>query len=115
MPNLWMGPNLFRFEQVVLDRMIRPGTSGNYALGLKDESGEFIPKYIGRSDLDLRAELIARLGDMKYPYFKFSMANPKLAFETECAQFHNYRRLIENKTHPVRPVGPELKCFLCGI
>jgi hypothetical protein len=31
--------------------------------------------------------LIARLGSMKYPYFKFSIANPRPVFETECAQY----------------------------
>jgi len=115
MPDLWMGPNVFRFEQIVIERMVELGKSGNYVLGFKDESGEFIPKFIGRSDVDLRAEMTSRLATLKYPYFKFSIANPKLAFETECAQFHNYRRLIENNTHPARPVGPELKCFLCGL
>ncbi|MGD0637890.1 MAG: hypothetical protein ABSA72_07610, partial [Nitrososphaerales archaeon] len=64
MPDLWMGPNLFRFEQVVIDRMVVPGEPGNYVLGLKDDSGEFIPKYIGRSDLDLRAEMTAKLATM---------------------------------------------------
>jgi hypothetical protein len=110
-----MGPNLFRFEQVVIDRMVVPGEPGNYVLGLKDDSGEFIPKYIGRSDLDLRAEMTAKLATMKYPYFKFSMGNPTVAFQTECAQFHNFRRVLENKTHPVKPLGSELKCFLCGL
>ena len=62
-----MGPNLFRFEQVVIDRLIKPGEPGNYVLGFKDESGEFIPKFIGRSDVDLRAEMIARLGDHEVP------------------------------------------------
>jgi len=115
MPDLWMGPNLFRFELIVIDRVVTPGEPGNYVLGLKDESGEFIPKVIGRSDTDLRRELMSKLVTAKYPYFKFSVANPKLAFETECAQFHNFGRLLEDKTHPVRPVGPELRCFLCGL
>jgi hypothetical protein len=110
-----MGPSIFRFEQVVIDRIVPPGESGNFVLGLKDESGEFIPKVIGRSDTDLRGELITRLTPARYPYFKFSMANPKIAFETECAQFHNFGKLLENKTHPVRPAGPELHCFLCGL
>ena len=114
MPDLWMGPNLLRFEQVVIDRVVKPEESGNYVLGFKDESGEFVPKFIGRSDSDLRSEMTARLATMKYPYFKFSQVNPTIAFETECAQFHNFHRQLENKTHPVSPVGSGLKCFLCG-
>jgi len=114
MPDLWMGPDLFRFERIVVDRMVRPGVTGNYVLGFKDESGEFIPKYVGRSDTDLRAEMTAKLETMKYPYFKFSPGNPRLAFQTECAQFHNFRAQLENKAHPVSPEGSELRCFLCG-
>lgn len=115
MPDLWMGPNLFRFEQVVIERLINAGEPGNYVLGFKDQSGEFIPKFIGRSDFDLRAEMTSKLATTKYPYFKFSLANPMLAFETECAQFHNFRGHLDNKTHPVRPVESEIKCFLCGL
>ena len=115
MPDLWMGPNLFRFEQVVIERVIMPGEPGNYVLGFKDESGEFIPKYIGRSDSDLRAEMTAKLATMKYPYFKFSRGNPKIAFQTECAQFHNFRGQLDNKVHPVSPTDSGLKCFLCGL
>jgi hypothetical protein len=115
MPDLWMGPDLFRFEQVVIERLLKPGQPGNYALGFKDESGQFIPKYIGRSDYDLRAEMIAKLGVMRYPYFKFSAVNPRIAFETECAQFHNYGKQLDNKTHPARPAGSDLRCFLCGL
>ncbi len=110
-----MGPNLFRFEQIVIDRVVRPGETGNYVLGFKDESGEFIPKYIGRSDIDLKAELTARLGIMKYPYFKFNRATPAMAFETECAQYHNFRKALESPNHPVRPMGSDLRCFLCGL
>ena len=114
MPDLWMGPNLFRFEKVVIDRMIKPGEPGNYVLGLKDDSGEFIPKLIGRSDTDLKAELSAKLASPRYPYFKFSLGNPTLAFQTECAQFHSFKGRLENTVHPERPLGSEIRCFLCG-
>jgi hypothetical protein len=115
MPDLWMGPNSFRFEQVVIERLVKPGVSGNFVLGSMDESGEFVPKYIGRSDFDLRAEMTAKLAVMKYPYFKFSLGNPRIAFETECAQFHTFRAQLNDKTHPASPVGSGLKCFLCGL
>ncbi|MDG6926115.1 MAG: hypothetical protein JRN09_06135 [Nitrososphaerota archaeon] len=114
MPNLYMGEGTFRFEQIVLDRMIEPGQAGNYVLGYKDENGEFVPRVIGRSDTDLRAELMSKLVDPHYPYFKFSTSNPRWAFQLECAQFHNFRGKIENQTHPVSPEGPSFRCFLCG-
>jgi hypothetical protein len=114
MPNLYMGPDTFRFEQIVLDRLIRPGQAGNFVLGYKDDKGEFVPRVIGRSDTDVRAELMSRLVEPHLPYFKFSISTPTGAFQTECAQFHNFRGQIENSAHPVSPIGLELRCFLCG-
>jgi hypothetical protein len=113
MPDLYLGPDCFRFEPVVIDRLIEPEQAGNYALGVKDDAGDFVPKYIGRSDSDLRMELIGKLGT-KYPYFKFSVSNPRGAFQIECAQFHIFKGKVENMVHPVRPVDSDLKCFLCG-
>ena len=114
MPDLYMGPNCFRFEQIVIDRLIKPGYPGNYALGIKDEKGEFVPKLIGRSDTDLRSQLMGKLGTTRYPYFKFSHGSPRSAHEMECAQFHSFRGHLDNKTHPVPPAGTDYKCFLCG-
>jgi hypothetical protein len=115
MPDLYMGPDVFRFEQVVINRLIRPGQPGNYALGIKDEADNFVPKLIGRSDFDLRGELTRRLATDKHPYFKFSTGSPRGAFQTECAQFHGFKGKLENLTHPVKPAGSDLKCFLCGL
>jgi len=115
MPDLWLGPDSFRFEEIVINRLIWPGQTGNYVLGLKDESGEFVPKYIGRSDTDLRGEMMSKLATMKYPYFKYSIGHPVVAFEIECAQFHNFRKTLENRSHPASPEGLGLKCFLCGL
>lgn len=110
-----MGPGVFRFEQIVIERVIKPGTSGNYALGEKNEAGEFIVRMVGRSDVDLRAELTSKLATNKYPYFKFSESSPPAAFEMECAHFHTLRPQIVNRVHPVPPQGTEMKCFLCGM
>jgi hypothetical protein len=115
MPDLYMGPNVFRFEQVVIDRLIVPGQPGNYALGIKDDAGNFIPKIIGRSDFDLRREMTDKLTTTKYPYFKFSVGSSRGAFQMECAQFHGFKGKLDNQTHPVKPVGSDLKCFLCGL
>jgi hypothetical protein len=119
MPDLYLGPDSFRFEEVVVERLILPERAGNYALGIKDDAGEFVPKYIGRSDTDLRMELIGKLATAKYPYFKFSVSSPQGAFQIECAQFHLFKGKIESMrdaggAHPARPAGTEIKCFLCG-
>ena len=109
-----MGEGTYRFEQIVVNRLIKPGVSGNFALGIKDEKDEFVPKLIGRSDVDLRGELMARAVTPPYPYFKFAIAMPPFAYEVECAGFHSYAGRLDNKTHPVSPEGMNLRCFLCG-
>jgi len=114
MPNLYLGPDCLRFEQVVIDRVLGPRSSGNYALGVKNEAGEFVPLMIGRSDTDLRSELTAKLATDKYPYFKFNVTSPQAAYEMECAQYHNFKRQLAKNSHPVPPEGSDMNCFLCG-
>lgn len=114
MPNLLMESDSFRFEQIVINRLIRPGLPGSFALGTKDDKGEFVPKFVGRSDIDLRGDLMAKAGVPQYPYFKFAIMPPPAAYEIECVSFHSYQRKLDNKTHPVSPAGMDLNCFLCG-
>lgn len=115
MPNLFMGDDTFRFQAIVIGRMVPLGVPGNFALGVKDDNDEFIPKLIGRSDTDLRAELLTRAGNPQYPYFRFALtARKENAFEMECANFHSFSGMLENKTHPVAPAGLNVKCPLCG-
>jgi hypothetical protein len=114
MPNLFMGEDAYRFEPVVVNRLIRPGVPGNFALGLMDEGGEFVPKLIGRSDTDLRLELLTMSQNPPYPYFKFAISRRENAYEMECANFHSFQGKLDNKTHPVPPAGSDLKCLLCG-
>jgi hypothetical protein len=114
MPDLHMGDAVYHFQREVVDRVIPPGQPGNYALGEKNESGEFLPKLIGRSDTDLRVELMGKAGVLQYTFFKFTTSGPRNAYDLECAQFHTFGRQLDNKTHPAATPGSGNTCFLCG-
>lgn len=113
MPSLYMGPEVFRFQEIVIDRMVEPFITGNYVLGDKDQTGEFVPMWIGRSDTDLRLELKSKLSS-GFPFFKFSVGPPNYSFELESAQYHGFLGKLQNKTHPNPPAGSGMKCVLCG-
>jgi hypothetical protein len=110
-----MGGETFRFQPEVVDRVVEPGYPGNYVLGEKDEAGEFYPKFIGRSDTDLNAELKSKFGVLPYAFFKSSLSNSRAAYDLECAQFHSFRSQLDNGDHPTSPAGSGLTCFLCGL
>ncbi len=115
MPYLFMGEDTYRFEAIVVERLIRPGAPGNFALGVKNDSDEFVPKLIGRSDRDLRTDLLAMAKNSPYPYFRFALTgNRENAYEMECANFHSFPGMLDNKTHPIPPAGTDLRCFVCG-
>jgi hypothetical protein len=114
MPDLHMGEAVYRFQAEVIERVIPAGQPGNYVLGERNESGEFFPKLIGRSDTDVRGELLSKVGALQYPFFKFSNSGPRNAYDLECAQYHTFGRQLENKAHPVATPGSGNTCFLCG-
>lgn len=92
---------------------------GNYALGHSKE-GIFYPKYVGRSDTDLHAELISHLQDKSnHKEFMFSYASSiSEAFREECRNYHDFfynkegGKQLENEIHPATPEGTSLKCTL---
>ena len=54
-----------------IDRLIRRGISGRYALGYPDARGAFRVQYVGYVEHDLNAELKSRVG--KSMYFRFRL------------------------------------------
>jgi hypothetical protein len=114
--NGWSGHYLF--DRQTLRMFITRISPGNYALGTLDVNGTFIIGYIGRSDVDLHAELMVKLSLLspKYSHFIYCyMLSPRAAFEMECLLFHKLGesdRLL-NKTHPSRPAGTEYRCPIC--
>ena len=115
MPSLHMGDKVYHFQAEVVDRVLVPGQPGNYVLGEKDEVGEFYPKFIGRSETDLRAELRSKVGVLNYGFFKVANSGPNNAYDLECAQYHSFRTQLDNKIHPASTPGSGKTCFLCGL
>ena len=113
MPTLGMqGP--FDLTTGDINAQITRTAAGNYALGYVNNKGEFIVKYVGRSDSDLNSRLKQHIE--KHPKFKYSYAtSPKAAFEKECKNFHDFgeTNLLENSIHPDRPAHTGWKCPEC--
>lgn len=115
MPTLHMGESVYRFRPEVVQRVVEDGQPGNYALGVRDEAGEFYPRCIGWSATDVRKELLAKVGTVSYEYFKVAVSGAKSAYDLVCAQYHTFRTQLDNPSHPVAPSGSGLTCFLCGL
>jgi hypothetical protein len=115
MPTLHMGESVYRFQPEVVERIVEAGQPGNYALGVRDEKGEFYPRLIGWSPTDVRRELMAKLGTVPYEFFKVAVSGVRSAYDLECAQYHSFRGQLDDPVHPVAPPGSGLSCFLCGV
>jgi hypothetical protein len=117
MANLGMGDTKYYFNEKTIKDYVPSKGVGNYALGDKNpESGQFRPKYVGRSDTNLQQELIARLQEKgHHKLFKFKIAsNISEAFDTECRNYHDFESHLENEIHPASPAGMNLRCHVCG-
>lgn len=115
MATLRMGREVYDFNSQTIDKKVKPKLVGNYALGYIGERGGFVPKYVGRSDTDLKAELEKRLSDRefgKYKKFKFSYEDSrKAAYEKECQNYHDFDEdKLDNKKHPDKPDGTDYPC-----
>nr|DAY36314.1 MAG TPA: RUBREDOXIN TRANSPORT, RUBREDOXIN, GUILLARDIA THETA [Caudoviricetes sp.] len=116
MPKLDMrGP--FSFTDDEIDREITEKRVGNYALGYINEKNQFIVRYVGRSDNDVKKRIKDHLGK-SYTHFKFEYAkSPKAAFEKECQNYHDFgeSKLLDNEIHPDLPdESKNWKCPVCG-
>lgn len=107
MPSLNMnGP--YGFNEETIKRLVTKNKIGNYALGHSSD-GSFYIEYVGRSDTDLQAELIARLSK-GHQQFKFSYASTPLeAFRKECKNYKDFDP-SENKIVPAAPEGTSVQC-----
>jgi hypothetical protein len=114
MPSLRMeGP--YNFDINTIEEIVAKVSSGNFALGRKNEAGTFLVGRIGRSDTDLAAELKSWISKTDRPLFKFRYAiSPRDAFGMECENFHDFVKNGKGK-HPERPANTDWKCPRCNF
>lgn len=107
----------YRLTNDEIDNEVTRTSAGNYALGYLNEVKQFIVKYVGRADSDVKDRLKQHVKE-KYKRFKYSYAtSPKAAFEKECQNYHDFggSNKLDNKIHPDRPNGSNWKCPYCDI
>jgi hypothetical protein len=106
------------FNSKMIDQVVTNKSPGNYILGYVNSQNAFIVQYVGRSDLDVKNELKARLSSLNYKKFKFYYADsPKAAFDMDCRLFHEFggSGSLQNERHPDRPDGMYWNCPVCKI
>ena len=114
--------DIFPLMEKNINDTIKEIKAGNYRLGvegIKEGKKEYYPRYVGRSDSDLKTEIIQRglndLTDKKtgkplYTYFRFIYAkNADEAYLNECNDYHHYMQSLDNKIHPAIPNGSNIK------
>jgi hypothetical protein len=111
---LGMGPESFDFNENEITTHVEAWRIGNYAIGTVLPNSKFAVTHLGRSDVDLKQELLLNLptAGPQRNQFKFSYAaSAKEAYEKDCRLFHNlYHWGIDNKTHPSPPTGTSYPC-----
>src|SRR5208282_1148964 len=106
----------FSLDAETVDAQVGKVSPGVFALGTK-EGKVFHVHYVGRSDVDVSAELKEYVG--KYDRFKFDYTDPyssDAAFLKECRLYHNFRGpegRLDNQHHPSRP-SDAVSCPTCG-
>lgn len=109
----------FDFDYDTIKVRVDARKIGNYALGYESESSNkgFMPKYVGRSETDLKKELSAKLRTRSPNRKKFMFSyctTSREAFEKECKNYHDFRSQLENENHPPRPEGTNYPCPVEG-
>ena len=114
MAGLGMG-DMHDYDSLTIRYKVLEERIGNFALGYSSDKGVFCPKYVGRSDSDLKVELQNHLQDKNHhSKFKFRYAESVTdAFHIECNHFHDFKNSLENEIHPDSPNGMYLTCPKC--
>ena len=91
-------------------------TAGVYVLGDLVPGLRFRPRYVGRSDADLRERLKEHELRSRLAYFRFAVCRDAgQAFARECEYWHALREAdLLNRIHPDAPAGSGLLCPYCA-
>jgi hypothetical protein len=96
---------------IAVRRHARDGWPGVYLLA--DTTG--FPRYVGRSDADVRNRLLQHAGVGKYRFFLVEhFRTIDGAFHRECNLYHHYRYQLDNQIHPAVPRGCGDGCPSCS-
>lgn len=114
-----LGP--FALTDAEVNKIVPENVMGNYAfLQKKWLAGEYIVRYVGRSDSDLKKEIKQQMRTDRAKgctHFKYSIAKSvKEAFEKECRNYHDFGECdcLNNDIHPAKPAGTRYKCPVEG-
>ena len=103
----------YKLDEETVNKIVTKTSVGNYALGKKNEKGNFSVCYVGRSDSDVKNRLLYWVENSSRPLFKYSYTTSiKEAFEKECKNYHDFDP-TDNDIHPDRPEGKDWKCPHC--
>jgi hypothetical protein len=96
---------------VAVTRHARGGWPGVYLLA--DTQG--VPRYVGRSDTDVRRRLLQHVDAGTYRFFLVEHdRSPNEAFWRECNLYHHYRNRLDNEIHPAVPRNCGSGCPRCA-
>lgn len=104
-----------------VNKRVPENVMGNYAfLQKKWLTDEYLVRYVGRSDSDLKKEIKQQMRTDRAKgctHFMYSIAKSKKeAFEKECRNYHDFGECdcLNNDIHPAKPAGTEYKCPVGG-
>lgn len=110
-----LGP--FALTDIDVNKRVPEDVMGNYAfLQKKWLTDEYLVRYVGRSDSDLKKEIKQQMKTDRAKgctHFMFSMASTKKeAFEKECHNYHDFgeSECLYNDIHPAKPAGTKYEC-----
>jgi hypothetical protein len=93
---------------------VASATPGVYVLGYVEIGGDFIPKYVGRSDANINQSL-KEWANTEYSKFKFECCDsPQSAFVKECRLYHDWKEQLNNQEHP-RKLDNRWNCPCCKL
>ena len=114
-----LGP--FALTDNEVNKRVPENVMGNYAfLQKKWLTDEYLVRYVGRSDSDLKKEIKQQMKTDRAAsctHFMFSIASTKKeAFEKECHNYHDFggSDSLHNEYHPDKPDYTAYKCPVEG-
>lgn len=113
---MWQKTTAHRFTPDSIRKAVPDGVPGVYVLGEITSDG-FLPKYVGRSDTNVRKRLLTHNYLYDYSYFLIEVVStPGQAYLNEAKWWHDcLTKDIElaNKIHPDSPAGAAHECPFC--